>query len=311
MAVAESSSRSPETRTAAALVPAMVVLQLTGSMAYPIAKYGLAIIEPFTFAFYRFVLASVVLMAITLLKKHDRPVERRDFGRIVLLGVLIIPFNQTLFLAGQSLTAAGHGALLFATTPIWVFVLALFHSQETFRWRRAVGIAMAFVGVAVVMLAGALEVGTRYLFGDLILLVSVLAWAWYTVLGKPLVVKYGALRTTAYALTAGSILYFPFGLYRAIVFDYSQATPAAWGSVVYMAIGLSLVVYVLWYWILKYWEASRLAVYHNVQPILASIVAWFWLGESLGLSFIVGGSIVILGVIIAEIRNPMRGFPHK
>jgi len=69
-----------------------------------------------------------------------------------------------------------------------------------------------------------------------------------------------------------------------------------------MAIGLSLVVYVLWYWVLKYWEASRMAVYHNVQPVIASVVAYLWLGEALTTGFLIGGVIVIAGVVISEGR---------
>jgi drug/metabolite transporter (DMT)-like permease len=92
----------------------------------------------------------------------------------------------------------------------------------------------------------------------------------------------------------------PFGLVFALKYDYSQATLGAWFSVVYMAIGLSGFVYVLWYWLLKYLEASRIAVYHNVQPIIASFVAYAFLGESLSTVFLVGGAIVIAGVIVTE-----------
>lgn len=273
---------------------------MIASFAYPIAKYGLAIIEPFTFAFYRFVLASVVLLALTRLRRYKLAIEKRDYPHILFLGVLIIPFNQMLFLLGQSLTAAGHGAFLFATTPIVIFILALLHLRERFRWRRLVGVTMALAGVAAIMLSGAVDVGREYFWGDAIILVSVLAWAYYTVLGKPLVQKYGALRMTAYALTTGTVLYFPFGLYRAIRFDYSSATIAAWGAVAYMAIGLSLVVYVLWYWVLKYMEASRIAVFHNIQPVIATVVGCLWLGEQLGRTFVIGGLAVLAGLIVAE-----------
>lgn len=276
---------------------------MVASFAYPIAKYGLAIIEPFTFAFYRFILASSVLLILTRLKGYDRPIDRSDYMRIFLLGVLIIPLNQTLFLFGQSLTAAGHGAFIFATTPMFIFVLALIHLRENYSHRRLVGVVAALTGVATIMLSGGIEVSRQYLIGDLIIMVSVVAWAYYTIIGKALVRKYGALRITAYALSSGSALYFPFGLYHAIRFDYSGVTFAAWGSVVYMAVGLSLVVYVLWYWVLKYMEASRIAIFHNVQPVLATVIAALWLGEQLTGTFIIGGLVVLTGVLIAESKR--------
>lgn len=283
-------------------MPAIIFLQVLASLCYPIARYGTQVIEPFTFAFFRFVSSAGVLLTLVKLRHYPEPIARKDYGRLILLGILIIPLNQTLFLVGQSLTGAGHGAFLFATTPIWVFILALIHLKERLLWQRAVGVLLAVIGVAVIMSTGAVQVGADYLWGDVIILVSVLAWAYYTILGIHLVQRYGALRVTAYALSVGSILYFPFGLYRALTFDYSATTWGAWLAVAYMSFGMSVVVYVLWYWILKYMEASRLAVYHNIQPVIATVVAYLTLGEQLGWVFVIGGAIVLAGVLFAELH---------
>ncbi|MGH8016220.1 MAG: DMT family transporter, partial [Candidatus Zixiibacteriota bacterium] len=173
--------------------------------------------------------------------------------------------------------------------------------KEKLIMRRAVGIIVAVVGVGIIMFGGAVKIGKEYLIGDLIILLSVWAWATYTILGKPLVKKYGAFRVTAYALSSGTVLYIPFGLYSASQIEYAQTTPAAWLSVLYMALGVSIVAYVMWYWVLKHIEATRMAVFHNIQPVLASVIAYLWLGEPLGAPFIVGGLTVLAGVIVAEI----------
>lgn len=279
----------------------MVALQTIAGVCYPIAKFGLEQIEPFTFAFYRFILSSVILLAMSLSRKHEPRIERGDWWKIAGLGIMIIPFNQTLFLVGQSMTGAGHGAFLFATTPVWVFVLAVIHLKEKATWRRVTGIVMATVGVFAIVWSGLADFGREYLWGDLIIMGSVIAWGYYTVFGKKLVRKYGALRVTAYSLAIGSACYLPFGFYFALQYDYSRATLAAWGSVVYMAIGLSVIVYVLWYWLLKYLEASRMAVYHNIQPIIATVVAYMFLDETLSTGFLIGGAVVLAGVIVTEL----------
>jgi len=279
----------------------ILLLQVLDALCFPVTRYGTQFIEPFTFAFYRFVISSIVLLAIVLSGKRRPPIERRDYWRIILLAILIIPFNQTLYMFGQSLTAAGHGAFLFATSPVWIFLLAIIHLKEKLLWQRMVGIVVAFAGVVAIMSSGSMEFGIEYLWGDLIILVAVLAWSYYTIIGKPLVEKYGALRITAYALGTGSALYFPFGLYRALVFDYSRATPGAWGAVAFMALGMSVLLYVLWYWVLKYMDASRLAIWHNLFPVISVIVAYFALGESLTTAFVFGGIVVLGGVIVAEV----------
>lgn len=275
--------------------------QLLGALTFPIAKYGLVRIEPFTFAFFRYILSSVFLLAIVWKRRQGIPIPRKDAFKIFGLGILIIPLNQTAYLFGQSMTAAGHGAVLFATVPIWIFIMALIHLKEKFVFRRALGVIIGIFGVAVIMISGGLEVGGNYLFGDAVILVAVIAWAYYSVLGKPLAQKYGAIRVTAYAIASGSALYFPFGLIRAIGCDYSQANLQAWLSVIYAALGVSVLAYILWYWLLKFFEATRIAVFHNIQPVIAAAAASVILGESVGWSFVVGGLIVLTGVVVTEI----------
>ncbi|MEA1981884.1 MAG: DMT family transporter [candidate division Zixibacteria bacterium] len=274
--------------------------QFFGALAFPISKYGLNIIEPFTFAFYRFLISSILLLLLVKIQKPKPDVEKKDYWKIISLGLLIIPLNQILFLYGQKYTSAGHGALLFATIPIWIFLNAIIILKEKIIWRRMIGIIVAMVGVIIIMFSGAIEFGKEYLFGDSLILIAVIAWSYYTIIGKHLVQKYGAIRVTTYALVSGSLVYFPFGLYMALKFDYSQATLGGWASVFYMAVMTSIVVYVLWYWVLKYMDASRIAVFHNLQPVLASVVAFLWLNEPVGWSFVIGGSIALLGVVIAE-----------
>ena len=276
--------------------------QTLGALTFPIAKFGLEQIEPFTFAFFRFLISAAVLLFIARSRHQQPAVSRVDMKKIIGLGFLIIPFNQTAYLFGQKMTAAGHGALLFATVPIWIFLGALFYLKERFNWRRTIGMVVALLGVALVISSGAVDMGVEYLLGDLLILMAVMAWAAYTVLGKPLVVKYGAFRVTAYALSSGTALYFPFGLFRALRFDYSGISMGAWLSVLYVALGVSVTAYVLWYWLLKHLEASRIAVYHNLQPVIATVVAYFFLNEPIRWTFVAGGLVVLAGVIVTELE---------
>lgn len=301
LTVPDSENRSADKTSTGFVVGVLVFQQTMAALAFPISKYGLKIIEPFAFGFYRFIISSLVLLAINRFLNHSIPIEKRDYWKIWGLGILIIPLNQLAYLYGQSMTSSGHGAILFATTPIWIFLIALFILKEKLIIRRAIGIVIAVIGVVLLMTGGAVNLGTEYLFGDLLILLAVLTWAFYTIFGKELVRKYGAIRITAYALSSGTVLYLPFGAYFASKLDYAAVTMGGWLAVLYMAIGTSVIAYGLWYWALKYMDASRMAVFHNIQPVVATIVAYIWLGEPLGIEFIVGGLTVLGGVILAEL----------
>lgn len=280
---------------------ALASQQLLSALAFPIAKFGLTQIEPYTFAFFRFIISATVLFTLVNLNRFPNPIEKKDYFKFLGLGLLIIPFNQTAYLVGQRMTSAGHGAILFATVPLWMFITGMIHLKEKFVWRRGIGVLLGMIGVLIILGGGAATFSTRYLWGDLIVLEAVLAWVYYSILGKPLVMKYGAFRVTAYSLAFGTLFYLPFGFYKALNFNYSGVSIGAWFSVLYYSLGISVTAYILWYWLLKHMEATRLAVFNNIQPVIASLVALLFFGEPIGPGLLVGGSIVLTGVLITEI----------
>lgn len=279
----------------------MLFHQFISSFAYPFSKYGLNQIEPFSFAFFRFTFAGIIYGAILFFRKERQRIPFRDQIKIFIVGLILIPVNQLFFLIGQSKTTAGHASLLFATTPIFIYILALIVLGEKFQYRRTAGIFIAAAGVYIIISGGKIQFGTENLVGDILVLTAVIAWAVGTIIGKPLAQKYGAFRVTGLSLTYGSIVYFPFGLYYVLRGDYSNVTMGGWLSIFYMATVISVVAYVLWYWILKYIEASRAAVIQNIQPIIATSVAALLLAEPISRNLVLGGIIVIAGVLLTEI----------
>ena len=267
------------------------------------ARYVLLQTDPFAVAFLRYTLAAAILYIIASRMSRRpgaRPIDRKDRKKIIVLGLVIIVFNQTLYLYGQKMTTAGHAALLFAITPIFVYLMAIPHLGETWSYGKGIGIMLAVVGSMVIILETGFEFDYRMLAGDAIIVVAVVAWAYYSVWGKPLVEKYGAFRITAYALASGTILYFPFGLYRLIDADMSRVDTYGWLSILYIAIVTSVIGYSIWYWLLKYMEASKASVLVNIQPIVAGILGYYLLGETISLPFVVGGIIILTGVTVTQ-----------
>jgi drug/metabolite transporter (DMT)-like permease len=277
------------------LVTAAIIHQILGGGTFVAARYVLQLADPFVVAFLRYALAAAILCIIARRmsqKPGAIPISSADKRKIIILGLVIIILNQTLYLYGQKFTSAGHGSLLFATTPIFVYLMAMKRLGETWSRMKGLGILLAVLGSAVIVFEKGLEFDYNILKGDLIIIVAVSAWAYYTVWGKPMVEKYGAFRVTAYSLASGTVVYFPFGLYRLIVYG--------WLSILYIAILTSVIAYFLWYWLLKYMEASRLAVLVNLQPVVAGVAGYYLLSEPLTMPFIFGGLIILAGVTITQ-----------
>lgn len=270
---------------------------------FAFARHVLQQADPFAIAFLRFCLATSCLIPLALIKaRRDGAirVSREDWKKIFFLGFAIIFFNQTLYLLGQSLTSASHAGLIFSATPIFVYLLAIKHLGESWSYQKGIGVLAAVCGSALIVFENGLDFNVDFIVGDGIILVAVIAWAYYTVYGKPLVEKYGALRVTAYALGSGSVMYFPFGLYRTITADLTQIDSMGWVSIFYIGIVTSVIGYSIWYWMLKHMEAGKASVLTNVQPIVAGAMGYYFLGETISWMFALGGGIIVVGVTITQ-----------
>ena len=76
-----------------------------------------------------------------------------------------------------------------------------------------------------------------------------------------------------------------------------------WLAIIYMGSALSVVAYVLWYWAIRHHDVSRIAPFHNFQPVIATVVAYYWLDEAISGNFVLGGLLVILGVLVVELMS--------
>lgn len=269
---------------------------------YLAGKRALAELSPVELALARFSLAAIAHGV--LLATWRRPaIAPRDLLGLAGLGVLAVAVNQLLFLGGLALSTPGHAALLYAMTPIFVFLVERLRGTERASPRKVLGIAVAFAGTALVLGARGvlgMEGARDVLAGDLLLLLAVIAWAIYAVGGKVYAARYGGLATGAATLVAGTLLCAPLGLPFVHPERFTQLSGMGLASVAYLVVVTSVVAWLIYYWALGRAEASRVAIWSNLQPVLTALLAWAMYGEALTGPFVAGGAMVVAGVILTE-----------
>jgi drug/metabolite transporter (DMT)-like permease len=131
-----------------------------------------------------------------------------------------------------------------------------------------------------------------------------LGFATYAVLGKRVAGKYDALTMAAFNHFAGAIIILPVALHQARAlgpFPRWRAIPwQGWAAVLYMAVFSSAMAYLLYFWLLRYLEASQLSAFTYLLPVLAVILGILWLGERGSAMQIVGGVLALAGVYWVE-----------
>jgi drug/metabolite transporter (DMT)-like permease len=293
-----------ESRMGPLVYGALMVQTAVSAGTYLAAKHALSTLNWQTLVTVRNVGASLLLVLMLALLPGPALPPRRHVGRVVLLGLLAIPINQGLFISGLARTSPVHAALLYTLTPAFVLTVGLFLGREQASLRKVTGLLLAMLGAMVVVLGRAVRGGaTDPLRGDLMILVAVVAWALYTVLGRDLVREAGPLKSTAWALIAGTVMLLPFGLGPVRTTSWSVVPASVFEAMAFLIVLTSVVSYLCWSYALAHAEPSRVAVFTNLQPVLTALLAWFVTGERLGPTLVVGGLLVLAGVWGATVRR--------
>lgn len=294
--------KSAERRPAAL---GLLVASVLWGANFSVMKSALEEIGPLAFNALRFPLAALALLAILRWRGRRLLPPRGDWLKVAALGLVGHVGYQLLFIVGVDLTLAGNASLLIATTPVWVVLLATTFRTERFSPLVFAGAAVALAGAAVLIVGGD-ETGGGSSVGDLLVLGSAVMWALYTAFARRIIKRRGALEITAWTLWVGAPVLFLAGLPSLIETDLSRISAGAWAEVVYAGLAAVSVAYFLWYQGVRRIGQSRTAVYANLVPVVALIVAWVWLGEVPVLVQLVGAALIFAGVAVAAKAPRMR-----
>jgi len=278
----------------------MVLQTLISAGTFLVAKRSLQEIHPIAALASRFLLSGILFWLILLAVPGRAVPPRRAWKKALILGLLAGPLNQGLFFWGLSRSTPAHAALFYALTPAAVYLYSLQRGQERASPRKVAGIAIALSGVLVLLLGRGLRAAMGPLVGDLFILGGVAAWAVYTAEGKAFTAEHGAVRATAWSLIAASLWILPAAPFVLLPSQFANASAIALAGIVYMAVFTSVVSYSLWYFALSRLDASRVAVFSNLQPVMAALAAYWLLGEPLNWEMAVGGLLVLLGVRVTQ-----------
>jgi drug/metabolite transporter (DMT)-like permease len=259
-------------------------------------------VPPLTLALLRFGQGSLVLLiALATFRRDLFRVDRSDLPYLGLLGVIFFAVFPVTFNAGMRYVDASHGALLLATMPLWTLMLARLVARERLSARQITGVVMSMAGVAIVMAdRSAAAAGTSTsLKGNVLLIATAICGATYNVLAKRMVSRYAGLTVTFYAMLIGTVFLAP-----APFIETAPRLDTLGGETLAMVVFLGVfggaVSFSLWTSALRRLSPTQVAVYINLNPISATLLAAVMLHERLSLTFVLGFLAVAAGVMIVN-----------
>ncbi len=275
------------------------------AVSFVATKIALEAIPPLSVVSLRLLVGALCFLPLLLLGDRIRRIRGgATLAGLFGLSLLGAGLHYSFQTVGLQYTRASNASLYVATGPITILLLAVVFLHEKLNLRKVLGIIVAVVGVLVVMGMGTLA-GFRlpaHVIGDLLVICSIVLWAGFTVFGKPLTERLGALTVTAAVTVMGAAWMAPVGWlelhYRG--FSLASVTPAGWSAVAFLGAGCNFLAVLLYFSALERTESQKVGVYLYTIPPLTAAVAAVVLHEAITVNLLVGTVLVIAGVALTE-----------
>jgi drug/metabolite transporter (DMT)-like permease len=225
---------------------------------------------------------------------------RADAARVAVAGLVVVVLYHLTLNLGEQWTTSGTAALIVATAPAMTLGFAAALGLERVTGARLAGLALAFTGVAVVVVLGAGErIGADTVKGPVLILGAPIGFATYNVIAKPLLARYGTLEVTAATSLVGTAALL--ALVRPATVDAVAGFDAGeWALIAYLGIGCTLVGYLAWSVGLRRLDPSQAVTFLYGVPVLGLAIGAVLLDEPITAWLLAGAALVVGGIALAQ-----------
>ena len=272
-------------------------------------KVSLQYVPPTTVVWLRFSMGVIILGFATALNRQFELPKGKDWGYFALLGFLGITFHQWLQSTGLVTAQATTTGWIVASTPIFMALLGLIFLHEGLHWGQVFGIALATIGVLVVITKGDISslghggFGTR---GDILVLLSAPNWAVFSTLSRSGLKRHPATRMMFFVMTFGwlftSLLFF---FTTSNLEPITQIPADGWIAIAFLGIICSGIAYIFWYDALQSLPVAQTGAFLYIEPVVTVIVAAIVISEPIIISSLLGGLTILVGVWMVNRTKPV------
>jgi drug/metabolite transporter (DMT)-like permease len=280
-------------------VLAAIVSSAIGGVAGGATRFVIHATDPVTLGVFRFGTGFLILLPIALAVKSRWP-RGRDWIAVALLGILLFFFAfSVLFNLAYSYTTAARGALTLSTMPLTTMLVGAALGVEKITVRKSVGVLVAMTGVFIALMLGLADAPADAWRGELVMFTAALCMSFYNVWSRPFIARSDPLAFLTAGMGAAALGLLVWAL---VIHGFDAAAhfdPPQWLAIAYLGVIGSAGAFILWVFALSRTSPTKTAVTITVNPVFASIVGAFAIGEGIGLNLIVGLAAVVAGIWIA------------
>lgn len=281
---------------------ALIVANIIWGATSPIIKYSLGNIPPFSLAFLRFLIASLILYFFVHKKIAYSDLKNKWLWLYALAG---ITFNIAFFFLALQRTTAIEATIIASFAPIMTLIGASIYLRERLTKNAIAGVSLALIGAVVIIFEPLIFQGfTGAVLGNFLMLLATFFAVIATIAGRKFLTPANAAGSTFWACLIGTVTFLPLMSYEFIQnpFWFGELNSKGYLGIIYGGIFSSLIAYSFYNWALSKLQAYKTSVFVYIDPVAAILIAIPLLGEKITIPFLVGSALVFLGILIAEKR---------
>jgi len=282
------------------ILPIAITL-LFWSSSFAGIRQGIEVYGAGHFVLLRFLSASAVFIIFACFKFIHLP-KKEDIWKLAVLGVLGITVYHVCLTFGEEVVPAGASALIVAAVPAMTAILSYILFKEKLNVIGWSGILVGFIGVAVISIGTGK--GVSFTGHAILILIAAVGTTLFFIYEKPFFARYSATELTAYFTWFGTIpmLVFLPGFFHSV----SHAPVSVTISAIYLGVLPSAIAYITWSVALSHAPTSLVTSTLYIEPFLAIIIAWIWIGEVPSVVVWIGGVLTLVGVTLVNVYGRIK-----
>lgn len=284
------------------LFAGLAAASIWGGM-YVVSKIVLEVIPPFALLTIRLILGVMALGIVVFIRNKKETLKTALTGKFFwssfLVGFVGYGVSLGFQFVGTKLSTASNGSLVTSATPAFVLLFAPFLLGERVTPRRMIALFISTLGVLAVIDPRNAELSPSLFWGNMSLLAAALTWALYSVLVRKVSKSTDLLTSSMIMFLGGLPSSLAFGIFEINTQGVGEITIGIIGGLLFLGIISTAFAMFLWNYAFAELPAAVASLTFFAQPVVGTLLGWFFLAETITPLFIAGGVLIGIGILIA------------
>ena len=289
------------------IILAFFAIYVIWGSTYLLNKIAVTELPPFFVAAIRFTMAGLLIFVIAKFMKLRLSISKRQFINCTITGFLFLVYGNGVFIWALRYLDSGFAALEASTQPLFVLLLMRLLDGKKMQTKSLIGIILGIIGMYLLVSQKELITDDESLLGMFMVLTCVLSWSYASVFVAKADLPPNYFVSTAYQMTIAGVLLIIISLFL----NENWVSPIAWSSEVQWALILlivfgSVIAFTAFNYLLKVVSTEKASTSAYVNPIVAIILGWYILDETITTQTIIAACILLTGVFFITSRKRIK-----